>query len=66
MPRPRKQLIEVLQHSENALLDYVDHLERTGSTMGYGRGVLAIMIRAVLEDEKISGKSSPGAASSPE
>lgn len=65
MPRPRKQLIEVLRHAENALLDYVDRLERGGSTMGYGRGVLAI-IRMVLEAEKVSGTSSPGAASSPE
>ena len=32
-----------LDHSENALVDYVERLEKQGATMGYGHQVIIIV-----------------------
>jgi hypothetical protein len=36
----RNELLEALAEAENALLDYVDRLEKQGGSMNYGRAVI--------------------------
>lgn len=36
----RNELLSALAEAENALLDYVERLEKQGCTMGYGRAVI--------------------------
>ena len=44
----RIQILAALQEAENALLDYVERLEKKGGTMGYGRAVIR-QVRAAAE-----------------
>lgn len=46
----RAELVRVLIEAENALLDYVERLEKQGCKMGYGRSVI-MRIQGVLNDE---------------
>jgi hypothetical protein len=46
-------LYKAAKHAENALMDYVSMLERSGSTLNYGNGVLS-MLRAAIA--KADGK----------
>lgn len=36
-------IYSALDHSENALVDYVERLEKQGATMGYGHQVVVIV-----------------------
>lgn len=46
-------LRDTLEHVDNAMLDYVERLEKQGSTMGYGRNVLNMVsiARMILNDK---------------
>ena len=44
-------MLAALKHSHNALLDYVDQLERLGSIMGYGRSTIAACEAAIAKAE---------------
>lgn len=39
----RNELLRALAEAENALLDYVERLEKQGGSMNYGRSVIALI-----------------------
>lgn len=39
----RNEMLAALAEAENALLDYVERLERQGGSMNYGRSVIALI-----------------------
>lgn len=67
MNRPLlEKALEALEKSNNALLDYVDRLEKQGGSMYYGRSVIRgnnesiAALRAALEQESVEGYAIKG------